>query len=87
MPKVPTMQELAKLALLNPSQREKLETEIESLERGLRGFSMEGEGGEQMPMFSDPRFPIPDPAILRESLRRNQQTLVKGTAPDYTSSQ
>ena len=86
MPKVPTIQDLAKLSLLNPSQREKLETEIESLERGLKGFSMDGDG-DQMPMFPDPRFPFPDRAVLQESLRRNQQTLAKGTPPDYTTSQ
>ena len=87
MATVPTMQDLARLALLNPSQREKLETDNASLDRGLKGLSMESADGEQMPMMADPRFPIPDPALLRESRRRNQQTLDKGTAPDYTGAQ
>jgi hypothetical protein len=78
--------------LVTPAQREQITREIQAAEAGLSRRSMyRGDGGEQVDLremaTSDPRFPSPDPAILRESVRRDTETLRRGSPPQYSGYQ
>lgn len=81
-----TLNALADMPLLSPGQIEKIEDEIAQSERALRGLSMH-EGEEAMPMALDPRYPVADPEIQRGSIRRDRETLAKGSPPELTPRQ
>ena len=85
MATVPTVAELADMHLMNPTQRESIQGEIRNAEAGLRGFSMLG--NDQVALAMDARFPQPDTAGLRESIKRDSETLQRGTAPEYNGYQ
>ena len=85
MPSVPSLTDLASMHLLNPRQREKIESEVDNARLGLQGRSMfAGEDGTHTPLDRDGRSLVPDAAILRESIRRDELTIAKGMPPDYT---
>ena len=88
----PTEAKIAAMHLVNPSQREQIEAEIRTAESGLNRRSMyTAEDRDQVDMrdvhTSDPRFPSADPAILRESIARDRETLRRGLPPDYSGYQ
>lgn len=105
MPPLPTIADLATMALMSPSQRDHVQTEIDALESALGGVSMHGVrledasgqnlhlltkgGGEgqRSGQFLPVTVPVPDAAVLREQLRRNRETLQKGSPPEYSHAQ
>ena len=92
--------EVANLHLLNPQQREIVETDIASLEQALYGRPMRYTGGDplaqgyvpgdgEMSVESDSFMgrtppPLPEPELVRHNLAMDRLTLEKGTAKDYS---
>lgn len=85
-----SMQELARMALLSPRQRELVSNDIAHIESALYGRSMHSQAevlGGPMLAGSLAPVPVPEPELLREHLRHDQDTLARGTAPELTGFQ
>ena len=92
--------EVAGLNLLNPRQRELVETDIENLERALYGKAMRYGGGDPTAQSYQPgdemiaaeehgfmgRTPpqVPEPALIEHNLRADRQMLHLGSAPAFS---
>lgn len=92
--------EVAGLNLLNPRQRELVETDIENLERALYGKAMRYGGGDPTAQGYQPgddlleaeehgfmgRTPpqVPEPALMEHNLRADRQMLRLGSAPEFS---
>jgi len=92
MARTPTRAELASMHLMGPTQREMIEGEIHNNQGALQGrtmFTVDGdhEIGQQDMRSWGGGFQSPDPAILREAIKRDEETLVKGTPPAYNGYQ
>lgn len=85
-----SMQELARMALLSPRQRELVQTDIDHIEGALYGRSMhdasEVLGGTRLAGSLAP-IPVPEPELLREHLARDRETLARGTGPELSGLQ
>lgn len=93
--KTPTVQELSKMSILNPAQREMLSRETSTLDRAINGrASMDGQSPDGMSLFEagsregqsfrglEIHAPhLPDANILQEQLVRNRKTLKDNSAP------
>lgn len=90
MPTTPTVLDLAKMALMSPSQRHAINRQIDNNRRALHGSSMNYEGVTDQDMLARLRdsqevhhVRHPEPDILRRSIDLDTKMRDAGTAPDY----
>lgn len=87
----PTPELLESLHLLGPSQREMITSEIRAAEMALHGRPMFAEGeemrGVDMRTWQGRNFTPPDAGVIREQLRRDKETLDRGTPPEFNGYQ
>lgn len=97
---IPSIQQLASLALVSPAQQDMLAHEIRGLDQAINGKrSMHDplapfQDGDPIDMSlfdrgarETPDVPVPDINVLRDQLARNKDTLTRGLPPEFSPQQ